>query len=75
MTIDEFYKNYLGRGVDKDQAYGVQCVDLFKCFTDEFFGVSDYNCGNGLASGLWLNRKSRPYYQFFEEVSVNNMQN
>ena len=75
MTIDEFYKNHLGMGVDKDKAYGIQCVDLFKCFTDEFFGVSDYNCGNGLASGLWLNRKSRPYYQFFEEVSVNNMQN
>ena len=30
MTIDEFYKKYLGRGVDKDQAYGIQCVDLFK---------------------------------------------
>ena len=42
MTIDEFYKKYLGRGVDKDQAYGIQCVDLFKCFTDEFFGIFDY---------------------------------
>lgn len=75
MTIDEFYKNHLGMGVDKDKAYGIQCVDLFKCFTDEFFGVSNYNCTNGYANGLWIYRKDKPYYKYFEEVSVNELQN
>ncbi|MCI8346636.1 MAG: hypothetical protein HFJ12_01635 [Bacilli bacterium] len=75
MTIDEFYKNHIGKGVDLDKSYGVQCVDLFKCFTSEFYGISNYNCGNGFASGLWYNRKSRPYYEHFEEVSINNLQN
>lgn len=75
MTIDEFYKKHIGKGIDLDRSYGVQCVDLFKCFTNEFFGISNYTCGNGFASGLWYNRKSRPYYKHFEEVSINNLQN
>lgn len=75
MTAEEFYKSHLGRGVDIDAAYGVQCVDLFKAFTKENYNIYNYNCGNGWASGLWINRKSRPYYDKFVEVSVNEMQN
>lgn len=75
MTIDDFYKNHINHGIDIDNTAGIQCVDLFKCFTKEFFGISNYNCGNGYANGLWLYRKSKPYYKYFDEVSINNLQN
>ena len=75
MTADEFYNKHLGMAVDMDKAYGVQCVDLFKAFTYEMWGITNYTCGNGWASGLWINRKTRPYYDKFIEVSLNDLQN
>lgn len=75
MTAQEFYKKHLGKAEDTDGGYGVQCVDLFKAFTKENYNISNYTTGNGWASGLWINRKSRPYYDKFIEVSVKEMQN
>ena len=75
MTAEEFYKKYNGRGVDIDGGFGVQCVDLFKAFTKDNYGISNYTCGNGWASGLWIYRKSRPYYQHFIEVGLDELQN
>ena len=74
MTADGFYNTQKGKAVDIDYTAGVQCVDLFKLFTKVNYNVWQYNCGNGLASGLWLNRKSRPYYQYFDEVDINHLQ-
>ena len=75
MTPTQFVNNYNGKGVDIDGAYGIQCVDLFKAFTKENYGICNYTCGNGYASGLWINRKSRPYYKYFIDGNVNNLQN
>ena len=74
MTAKEFYERHVGKAIDTDGGYGVQCVDLFKAFTKENYGISNYTCGNGWASGLWINRKSRPYYDKFIEVSLNDLQ-
>ena len=75
MTAKEFYNKHNGRAVDIDGTAGVQCVDLFKAFTKENYGISNYNCTNGYASGLWIYRKSKPYYSKFKEVSINSLQN
>lgn len=75
MTPTQFVNNYNGKAVDVDKAYGVQCVDLFKAFTKENYGIYQYTCGNNLASGLWINRKSRPYYKYFVDGNINNLQN
>ena len=75
MTAKEFVDKYNGTATDVDKAYGVQCVDLFKLFTKVNYGISNYTCGNGYASGLWYNRKSRPYYKYFVDANVNNLQN
>lgn len=75
MTAKEFYNKHNGRAVDVDGTAGVQCVDLFKAFTKENYGISNYNCTNGYASGLWIYRKSKPYYSKFKEVSINSLQN
>nr|DAK16797.1 MAG TPA: SH3 domain protein [Caudoviricetes sp.] len=75
MTATEFYNKYNGRGIDIDGAAGVQCVDLFKAFTKDNYGIYNYNCTNGYANGLWIYRKDKPYYNKFVEVSLNNLQN
>lgn len=75
MTSKQFYDKYIGKAVDIDGAYGVQCVDLFKAFTKDNYGIWQYNTGNGWASGLWYNRKSKPYYQYFVDGDLNNLQN
>ena len=75
MTAKEFYNKHNGRAVNVDGTAGIQCVDLFKAFTKENYGISNYNCTNGYASGLWIYRKSKPYYSKFKEVSINSLQN
>lgn len=74
LTPQQFFNNHNGRAYDVDNAYGPQCVDAFKLFTLEQFGISNYTCTNGWASGLWIYRKEKPYYQHFIEVSVNDLQ-
>lgn len=75
MTAKEFYDRHIGKAIDVDKTAGVQCVDLFKAFTKEMWGISNYTTGNGWANGLWLNRKSKPYYSKFVEVPVSDLQN
>ena len=75
MTAEEFYKKHVGKAIDTDGGYGVQCVDLFKSFTKENYNIYKYTCGNGWASGLWIYRKSKPYYKEFIEVDINKLQN
>ena len=74
MTAKEFYNQQVGKAVDIDYTAGVQCVDLFKIFTKVNYDVWQYNCGNGYANGLWIYRKEKPYYKYFDEVSVNSLQ-
>lgn len=75
LSPDSFYKKYLNKSIDIDRAAGAQCVDLFKAFTKDNYNIYNYNTGNGFANGLWLNRKSKPYYDKFIEVSLNDIQN
>ena len=75
LTPKQFYDKYIGGGYDIDGTAGLQCVDGFKIFTQEEFGISNYNTTNGYASGLWIYRKQKPYYQYFTEVSTSNLQN
>lgn len=74
LTAEEFYKKHLGKAQDTDGGYGVQCVDLFKAFTKEQYNISNYTCSNGWASGLWIYRKTKLYYDKFIEVDINKLQ-
>ncbi len=53
MNIDNFIKETIGKGYDIDKAYGIQCVDGFKKFTQDAYNESNFTCGNGWAYGLW----------------------
>lgn len=73
LTAKQFYENHINKYYDIDKSYGAQCVDAFKLFTLEQYGIANYNCTNGWASGLWIYRKDKPYYQHFIEVPLNEM--
>lgn len=71
-TPDDFYKTYLGKAIDYDKGYGVQCVDGFRVFCQWAFGTS-WPTGNGWADGYWYNREK--YSKYFTFVSAKDLKN
>ena len=62
-TAKEFYDKYNGVAVDYDGAYGAQCVDLFKQYSDEVLGLKNYVVGgNGGAYNIAYDSRLNPYY-------------
>jgi len=49
MTFKEFVKKYLGKAVDYDGAFGVQCVDLAKLYIDKVIGAKPQAIGDAYA--------------------------
>lgn len=48
MTMDAWVKKYLGKAVDYDGVYGVQCVDLVKSFVKNVLGITPQSIGNAI---------------------------
>lgn len=48
MTFDKWVKSNIGKGIDYDGAYGVQCVDLAKHFIKNVLGISPQSIGNAI---------------------------
>lgn len=49
MTLVAFIARWLGKGLDFDRAYGVQCVDLIKGYLYYVFGINPGTWGNAHA--------------------------
>ena len=63
MTLEEFVKKYNGKKVDYDNAYGAQCVDLFRQYTKEALGIKEHtgSCAtSGGAKDLFLDYDKMP---------------
>ncbi len=76
LTPEQFVNKYNGGGYDIDGTAGMQCVDAFKIFTQEQYGFHNFTTTSGYAEGLWTYRRSKPYYQYFDDTaSVNHLQN
>ena len=63
MTLEEFVKKYKGKKVDFDNAYGAQCVDLFRQYTKECLGIKEHTgpCAtSGGAKDLFLDYSKMP---------------
>ena len=63
MTLEEFVKKYKGKKVDYDNAYGAQCVDLFRQYTKECLGIKEHTgpCAtSGGAKDLFLDYSKMP---------------
>jgi hypothetical protein len=52
MTPAEFYHLYLGKAIDYDGAYGIQCVDAFKVGC-EYLNIPAVATPNNWADGYW----------------------
>ena len=63
MILEEFVKKYKGKKVDYDNAYGAQCVDLFRQYTKECLGIKEHTgpCAtSGGAKDLFLDYSKMP---------------
>lgn len=48
MKMDKWVKNTLGKGIDYDGAYGVQCVDLVKHYIKNVLEIEPQSIGNAI---------------------------
>ena len=60
MTLDEFVKNYEGKQIDYDKAFGAQCVDLFRQYSKEVLGIKEHTGAVEGAKDLYLNFDKMP---------------
>ena len=42
MTLEQFVTKYNGKKIDYDNAYGAQCVDLFRQYAKEALGIPEH---------------------------------
>lgn len=69
MKLDEFVKNYEGKQVDYDGAFGAQCVDLFRQYSKEVLNISEHTGAVEGAKDLYLNFEKMPLMKkYFEKV-------
>ncbi|MFR5876875.1 MAG: CHAP domain-containing protein [Eubacterium sp.] len=59
ILFDDWVKVYLGKGIDYDGVYGVQCVDLIKHYVKNVLGVAPQSIGNAIE--YYNKRKTSSY--------------
>lgn len=59
MTFNKWVKENLGKGIDYDGTYGVQCVDLAKHYIKNVLGVTPQSIGNAIE--YYSKRKTSEY--------------
>lgn len=59
MTFNKWVKENLGKGIDYDGTYGVQCVDLAKHYIKNVLGITPQSLGNAIE--YYNKRKTSEY--------------
>lgn len=59
MTFEKWVKQNIGKGIDYDGAYGVQCVDLAKHYIKNVLGITPQSIGNAIE--YYNKRKTSEY--------------
>ena len=59
LTLEEFISKWLGKKADYDNAYGGQCVDLFRFYVKEVLGLDQPKSVGG-AKEFWSNYETDP---------------
>lgn len=59
MTFNKWVKQNIGKGIDYDGTYGVQCVDLAKHYIKNVLGVTPQSIGNAIE--YYNKRKTSEY--------------
>lgn len=73
-TPQKFYAEYVGKAIDYDHAYGVQCVDGFKVLC-QYLNIPVKATPNNWADGYWYYRNKLGYYKYFDYVIDKKYQN
>lgn len=67
MTLNDFVKKYDGKKVDFDNAYGAQCVDLFRMYNKEVLELPYTGAVNG-AKDIYFKFDELREKEFYERV-------
>lgn len=59
MTFNKWVKQNIGKGIDYDGTYGVQCVDLAKHYIKNVLGITPQSIGNAIE--YYNKRKTSEY--------------
>lgn len=69
ITLDDFIKNYEGKKIDFDKAFGSQCVDVFRQYSKEVLGIREHTGVVEGAKDLYLNfDKMKLMQKYFQKV-------
>ena len=76
VTLEDFVNKYKGKKVDFDGVYGAQCVDLFRQYVKECFGIAEHT-GSCLTTGgakdLFLDYNKMPIEKkYFSRITNKN---
>ena len=53
MTVQEYFDKYNGKGIDFDNFYGFQCMDVYQQYNKEVVGAN--TIAVGMAADVWNN--------------------
>ena len=71
MKLDEFINKYINTKVDFDNAFGAQCVDLFRQYCKDVLNIPHTGAVEG-AKDVFLNYDKLPLEQkYFKKYSIN----
>ena len=72
LRFDEFINKYINTKVDFDNAFGAQCVDLFRQYCKDVLNIPHTGAVEG-AKDVFLNYDKLPLEQkYFKKYSTNN---
>ena len=72
LRFDEFINKYINTKVDFDNAFGAQCVDLFRKYCKDVLNIPHTGAVEG-AKDIFLNYDKLPLEQkYFKKYSTNN---
>ena len=72
LRFDEFINKYINTKVDFDNAFGAQCVDLFRQYCKDVLNIPHTGAVEG-AKDIFLNYDKLPLEQkYFKKYSINN---
>lgn len=75
ISVEEFRNAVIGKGIDVDGAYGVQCVDLFNYFNKIVNDGVYINCSpSGYAKSIYENRYNNDALNYYEDIGNGSMQ-
>lgn len=73
MKLTEFVNKYIGTKVDFDNAYGAQCVDLFRQYCKDVLNIPHTGAVEG-AKDLFLNYTKLPLEQkYFDAIRTTSV--